>query len=326
MAPLLERELEDMVKGSEQTSFMNPECGSCQSMDEQLQLAAAVGKALLDKNNMLAQQNTYLQQQLEDALAKNTLQQELDNATAQIKQLQHTLKTKDHLLLSYENELKEIEATPSEPSSHRANLLETDRLQGKLTELQLEISALEADHSSLQVKLDHFSEKESCLEQQLLESHNQIADLKNEVLLQADKEEKLEEKVQFLTGKLASVEKDNEICKIENEHFQRQADVTRQQILEQDEMLEEMQNALGEVHAILKELQVNKTTELPEDDEEKESLQVEISNSLDTIISRMCEDDRSMNSAVSRKIIKLGSLVSTYCDNLPGFLNGRDLL
>ena len=141
---------------------------------------------------------------------------------------------------SYENELQELEASPSGPSSHRAIPLETDRLQGKLTQLQIEVSALEDDHSSLQVKLDHFSEKESCLEQQLLESHHQIADLKNEVLLQADKEEKLEEKILFLTGKLASVEKDNEICKVENEHFQREADVTRQRILEQDEMLEDI--------------------------------------------------------------------------------------
>ena len=43
-----------------------------------------------------------------------------------------------------------------------------------------------------------------------------------------------------------------------------------------------MQNTFGEVHAMLRELQVNKTTDLPEDDGEKESLQVEISNSLDT--------------------------------------------
>ena len=97
MALLLERELDEMVKGSEQTPFMNPECGSCQSIDKQLQLAAVAGKALLNKNNMFAQQladvlgaNSSLQQQLEDALAKNTLQLELDNAMAQIKQLQHT--------------------------------------------------------------------------------------------------------------------------------------------------------------------------------------------------------------------------------------------
>ena len=322
MSPLTKRDLKEIVLcADQQTTFMNPKCASCQKWDKKFKITAKAGKALLKQKEALQEENSILMLQLNDQ--NTSLQHELDNALARIKHLKHTLAGKDKLLLTYERELREVEQKPSE-QSNKTDLLKTERLQGKIAQLEVQKSVLETNNTSLKVQLLHSEEKESSLEQQLRESQDEIAELKKEILLQADKEEKLEENVIFLTDKLASVEMETEQYMVKNEHLQQELNAATEKLKDQNDQLEDMRTVLAEVHAIMKDLQNNKTPNVP-DDGGKDSLQTEISNSLDTIIYRMCDDDNSMHRAVSRKLIKLGSLVSHYCENLPGFLKGRDL-
>ena len=62
--------------------------------------------------------------------------------------LQHKIMGKDKFLYNYETELK-VEENTSQPNNRRTYLLKTGKRQSKVTQLHMEISALDGDNSSL---------------------------------------------------------------------------------------------------------------------------------------------------------------------------------
>uniref|UniRef100_A0A8C5PYX6 Trafficking kinesin-binding protein 2 n=1 Tax=Leptobrachium leishanense TaxID=445787 RepID=A0A8C5PYX6_9ANUR len=222
--------------------------------DRDLELAARIGQALLNRNRVLTEQNESLEEQLA---------QTLDH----VNQLQHELTNKDALLRAVSNASEESETDSSCSTPLRTNdsfsltqgLLHLDNLHGRLQELEEENLALRSQATHLRTETITYEEKEQqlvrdCIKE-ISESNIQIGQLTKDLSEKSDENVQYQEQISTALSHIVDLQHKLRESAIEKEelriHLQASKEAQRQLTAE----LHDLQDRDAECHAMLQEYQ-----------------------------------------------------------------------
>ncbi|KAL4635791.1 trafficking kinesin-binding protein 2-like [Arapaima gigas] len=222
--------------------------------DRDLELAARIGQSLLQRNHVLQEHNETLEDQLEQALD-------------QVRQLQHELGKKDKLLRMVSSASEESEADTSCPSPQRQSrplgvafaLSQLEALQSKLQELEEENLTLRSQACHLKTETLTYEEKEQQLVhdcvQELRECNNQMVALTDELSEKNDELLHHQEEISQLLSQIVELQHRVKELALEKEdlrlHLQASKDAQRQLTAE----LNDLQERNAECLAMLQESQ-----------------------------------------------------------------------
>ncbi|XP_005995456.1 trafficking kinesin-binding protein 2 isoform X2 [Latimeria chalumnae] len=219
--------------------------------DRDLELAARIGQALLQRNHVLGERNEALEEQLAEAYD-------------QVNQLQHELSKKDELLRIVSNASEESETDSSCSTPVRRNdsfnfsqgLIQLDSLQNKLRELEEENLALRSEACHLKTATISYEEKEQQLVNdcvnELRETNVQIASLTEELSRKNEDLLRHQEEIANLLSQIVDLQHKIKEHMIEKEelklHLQASKEAQRQLTSELYELQNRNAECLGMLH------------------------------------------------------------------------------
>ncbi|XP_021253376.1 trafficking kinesin-binding protein 2 isoform X2 [Numida meleagris] len=227
--------------------------------DQDLELAARIGQALLKRNHLLTEQNEALEEQLGQTLD-------------QVNQLQHELSKKDDLLrivsiASEESETDSSCSTPlrfNESFSVSQGLLQLDILQDKLRELEEENLALRSKACHLKTETITYEEKEQQLVndcvRELRQTNAQISRITEELSEKSEELVRYQEEISSLLSQIVDLQHKLKEHVIEKEelklHLQASKDAQRQLTAELHELQDRNAECLGMLHESQEEVKL----------------------------------------------------------------------
>nr|XP_043908095.1 trafficking kinesin-binding protein 1-like isoform X2 [Solea senegalensis] len=221
--------------------------------ERDLELAARIGQSLLKKNQILTEQNDYLEIQV-------------GQITEEVAQLHHELNLKDELLQFYTQAAEESEdESGSSPTGKRSKLATAsggDTLQKKLKELEEENLSLRSEAHHLKSETEIYEEKEQqlvndCVKELRLSSL-QISAIAEELARKTEDASRQQEEITHLLSQIVDLQKKAKSYAVENEelnqHLVAAKDAQRQLTAELQELEEKYSECIEMLHEAQEEL------------------------------------------------------------------------